>query len=243
MKKKNIAIFIIMFLGLIAVSNIITAQAATTTTDTALEQLTGKTSTTSSSSDSTISFSFLNPIGATTVAAVLKSLLTNLQSVVITIAIIFIVIGGLMYMMSGGSEKTITRAKSCVAGAVIGLAIVLAAPIFLNEVIAIFGGSSGIGSTGSSVRLKTVVEKILDLLLSVLGIIAIISLVVGGGMYLTSYGDEDRIKTAKKIVTYAIIGIVISLSALVIVSEVGSILGGTTSSSTSSTSISSLLGF
>jgi hypothetical protein len=170
---------------------------------------------------------FKNPISSNTVTEVLAKLITNLKSVVIAIAIIFIIIGGLMYMMSGGNEKTITRAKACVAGAVIGLAIVLAAPIFLKEILTIFGGS-GINTSeipSTTLTLAGVAGKVLDLLLSILGIVAIISLVVGGGMYLTSYGDEKRIGTAKSIVTYAIIGIVIALAALVIVQQVGNLLG------------------
>jgi len=194
----------------------------------------------SASSGSTTSINFSNPINATSLTQVLNNLLTNLKSVVIIVAIIFIVIGGLMYMMSGGNEKTITRAKSCVAGAIIGLAIVLAAPIFLREILTIFGGSftsSGLNTSGltGSLMLKDVATKILNLLLSVLGIIAIISLVIGGGMYLTAYGDEKKIETAKKIVTYAIIGITISLASIVIVREVGNLLGESVSGGSSTT--------
>lgn len=68
--------------------------------------------------------------------------------------------------------------------------------------------------------------NILNLLLSIFGIIAIISLVVGGGMYLTAYGDEKRIETGKKIIVYAIIGIVVALSAVVIINEISSLISG-----------------
>jgi hypothetical protein len=49
-------------------------------------------------------------------------------------------------------------------------------------------------------------------------------LIVGGIMYLTSAGDDDRISTAKKIVTYSIIGIFISLASLVIVRQIANLL-------------------
>lgn len=220
MNKKNIsAVIVFVILNLFLASGLVRA-------DNDAETLTGKTTSTSSGSSTTISFS--NPLNYSSVSQVLTSLLSNLKSVVIVIAIIFIVLGGLMYMLSGGNEKTITRAKACVGGAIIGLAIVLAAPIFLNEIIAIFGGSSEF-STGSSTRLKTVAENVLTALLSGLGIIAIISLVFGGQQYLTSFGDEKKIEVAKKTVTYAIIGIIIALAALVIVRQVGMLLGVTVS--------------
>jgi hypothetical protein len=49
-------------------------------------------------------------------------------------------------------------------------------------------------------------------------------LVVGGLMYITAAGDEGRVETGKKIVTYAVIGIAVALSALVIVTQVAKLL-------------------
>jgi type IV secretory pathway VirB2 component (pilin) len=179
----------------------------------------------STSGTSTSTVEFPNPTGFTLVTQLLNKLLESLRGVVAVIAIIFIVLGGIMYMLSGGSEKMITRAKLCWTGAVIGLAIVLAAPSFLTEIINILGGSSGIESPGGPTLLE-IGTRVLTFLLSILGIIAIISLVVGGGMYLTAYGDEKRIETGKKIVTYSIIGIIISLSAVVILNEVMRLITG-----------------
>jgi hypothetical protein len=173
---------------------------------------------------------FKNPISAGSVSALLTDILNNLKGVILTLAIVFLMIGGIMYLISGGNEKMITRAKACITGAIIGLVLALGAPIFLNEIIKIFGGTSGSTALNTSQlsgypSLKDVLEKILNLLLSILGTLAMISLVIGGGMYLTTYGDEERIKLAKKIITYSIIGIVVSLSALIIVKQIGTLLG------------------
>jgi len=131
-------------------------------------------------------------------------------------------------MLSAGSEKMITRAKMCWTGAVIGLAIVLAAPSFLKEIMTILGATVATNGevTESTLTLLQIATNVLNLLLSIFGIIAIISLVVGGGMYLTSYGDEKRIETGKKIATYSIIGIVIALSAVVIINEINRLITG-----------------
>jgi len=194
-----------------------------------LKQYSNSGSSNSNNSGGNTSTKFDNPVGVSTVKEVLQKLLTNLQSIIAFIAVIFIIIGGILYMTSAGDEKRITRAKACWTGAVIGLAIALAAPSFLTEILNILGKGQGSsvdtsGLTGPS--LKTIVTNILNLLLSVVGIIAIISLVAGGGMYMTAYGDEKRIDTAKKIVTYSVIGIVVALGALVIVKQVNSLLAG-----------------
>jgi hypothetical protein len=173
--------------------------------------------------------SFPNPINATSAAQLLGNILTALQSVVAVISIIFIVIGGIMYMTASGSEKGVDRAKAIISGALIGLAIVLAAPTFLKELMTILGNNSGSDPTAvvsQAQTLQQIATKVLTFLLSIVGILAIIALVIGGSMYLTAYGDEDRIEKGKKILTGALIGIAVSFAALLLVQQVKTLIGG-----------------
>ncbi|HRY82439.1 MAG TPA: TrbC/VirB2 family protein [Candidatus Moranbacteria bacterium] len=167
---------------------------------------------------------FANPLQINSVQELLTSLMSKLRGIIVIIAVIFMIIGGIMYMSSAGNEKMVTRAKQTWTGAVVGLAIALAAPAFLNEILAILQAGPDVAGTGSTLTIKMIAVNVLNFLLSIFGIIAIISLVIGGGMYLTAYGDEKRIDTAKKIITYAIIGIVVALSALVVVRQISSLI-------------------
>lgn len=177
-------------------------------------------------SASAAEYKFVNPIAANSLEELLANFLSALRGVVVTVAIIFIVIGGILYMTSGGDDKRLTQAKNCWTGAVIGLAIVLAAPAFLQEVISIVGGTNGVDtSQASGPTLLQIAKNVLKFLLSIVGIIAIISLVIGGGMYLASAGDEGRIETGKKIVQFAIVGIIIALGSLVIVNQIATLIG------------------
>jgi len=172
--------------------------------------------------------SFENPLKYDSISAFLTAFLENLQGIVATIAVIFIVIGGIMYMLSAGDPKMITRAKDTIFAAIIGLAIVLAAPTFLKEVRTILGAtssSSGDQSIDSAMSLLDIADNVLTFLLSIVGILAIISIVIGAIMYLTAYGDEDKAKTGKKIITYSLIGIAVALVALILVQQVGTLLG------------------
>jgi len=45
-------------------------------------------------------------------------------------------------------------------------------------------------------------------------------------MYMTAYGDEKRIETAKKMGTYAIIGIIVALGSLVAVEQIKILITG-----------------
>ena len=171
---------------------------------------------------------FVNPLGPTDVASLLNGILNNLMGVIAVIAVIFIVIGGIMYMMSGGNEAMVTRAKKTWTGAVIGLAIALAAPTFLKEIQVILH-SSGTGGNAqnwvdNALTIKQIAINVLNLLLSLVGIGGIIAMVIGGGMYLTAYGDERKIDSAKEIIKYAIIGIVVALASLVIIRQIDRLL-------------------
>lgn len=186
-----------------------------------------RSNTASTPSSSTITFP--NPVAFTTVSGFLNSVLGSLMGIIAIVAVIFIILGGVMYVISAGNEEMVTRAKKTWTGAIIGLAIALAAPTFLKEIQNLLGGSGPSGDAqawiSGALTIKQIAERVLTLLLSVIGILGIISLIIGGGMYMSAYGDEKRIDTAKRIITYAIIGIVVALAALVIVRQVMNILG------------------
>jgi hypothetical protein len=119
----------------------------------------------------------------------------------------------------------VETAKATIGGAVIGLAIIFAAPAFLKEILTILGGSDNSGLLGNAPTLKAIAERILNLLLSIVGILGIIGLIIGGGFYLTAYGDEDRIKKGKDVVTASLIGIIIAAASLIIVRQIAVLLG------------------
>ncbi|HLM84348.1 MAG TPA: pilin [Candidatus Bathyarchaeia archaeon] len=167
----------------------------------------------------TSSGSFINPIGPTTIEGVLGNIMSYLQKIAGTIAVIFIIIGGIMYMVTGGSKDT-ERAKKTVIFAIVGLAIVLAAPLFYQEIKAVLSGNN----PGSA--LQQILLNILKLLLAIVGFLAIIMMVVGAIWMLTAVGDDDRYELGKKTAGYAILGLVIALSALIIANQVTSLIGG-----------------
>jgi len=177
---------------------------------------------------------FVNPIRFSSVSEVVGALLSNLRGIIATIAILFIVIGGVMYILSAGDEKMITKAKATITSAMIGLAIALAAPTFLLEIQRILGGSSATNSDAlnGALTLKDIIMRTMNLLLSIAGILAMISLVVGGITYMggfsTAIGSGDNkknVETGKKIITNSLIGIAIVMAALVIVRQISSVMG------------------
>lgn len=75
----------------------------------------------------------------------------------------------------------------------------------------------GQAATGQDGDLKAFILNITNLLLFVLGAIAVIVIIIGGIKYTTSDGDSAKIKSAKDTILYAIVGIVVALLAYAIV--------------------------
>jgi hypothetical protein len=167
-----------------------------------------------------------NPLDFDTVEGLLNSILGFLQGIIAILSLIMIVIGSLIYMTAAGDDKKLGTGKMIITASLVGLALALAAPSFLKQIGEILGwGTTDSSDVAGAKTILEILQTALNFLLSVVGIIAIIMLVVGGLMYLLSAGDEDRMKTGKTIVIYSLIGIAVALSALVLVTQVVRLFG------------------
>lgn len=80
------------------------------------------------------------------------------------------------------------------------------------------------GGICSSNSLTDLLIKVITLLLTVAGIIAVLMLIVGGFWYITSAGNEEQSEKGKKAITNAIIGVIVVLLSYAIVSALGSLI-------------------
>ena len=65
--------------------------------------------------------------------------------------------------------------------------------------------------------IATVLFRIISFLLEIFGFVVILMLVFSGALYLTAGGSQARVEAAKKSFSWAVIGVVIGLGALVLV--------------------------
>ncbi|MEK7538199.1 MAG: hypothetical protein AAB619_04485 [Patescibacteria group bacterium] len=75
------------------------------------------------------------------------------------------------------------------------------------------GGSIGLGNAD----LKQTVINILNLALGLLALVAVVMIIVGGFTWLTASGNEEKVDKAKKIISAAVIGLIIVLLAWAVV--------------------------
>ena len=74
--------------------------------------------------------------------------------------------------------------------------------------------------SGGATDIKDLVLKILKFALSFLGIVAVIMVIYGGFLYVTAAGDDDKVGTGKKIITYSIVGIIIIMISFALINTV-----------------------
>ena len=84
--------------------------------------------------------------------------------------------------------------------------------------------AKGIDSTVGGVTVDKIFENIIKTILYYSITIALLAVVVGGVMYIISLGDESKTARAKKIILYAILGVIIGGAAFAIVLTLESIL-------------------
>jgi len=75
-----------------------------------------------------------------------------------------------------------------------------------------FGAQTGLG--GGDIRV--IIGRIIQVFLGLLGVVALILIVYGGFLWMTSGGNEEQIARAKRTLTQAVIGLIIILSAFAI---------------------------
>ena len=82
------------------------------------------------------------------------------------------------------------------------------------------GLDSTTSNPSSQKNLDGGLKQIVNVLLFVIGAIAVIMIVVGGLRYVISGGDSSQVKAAKDKILYAVIGLVVALLAYAIVNFV-----------------------
>ncbi len=73
-------------------------------------------------------------------------------------------------------------------------------------------------------RLFDVITAFMMWILGLIGVIAIIAFAIAGILYLTSVGDQEQIDRAKKTMRYAVYGIILALSGVVILTAIEKML-------------------
>ncbi|HAC56370.1 TPA: hypothetical protein DCF80_02620 [Candidatus Saccharibacteria bacterium] len=79
-------------------------------------------------------------------------------------------------------------------------------------------GGNQAGNTGAD--FSKLLEDVINILLFIIGAVAVIMIIVGGIRYTTSGGDQASVTSAKNTILYSIVGLVVAIMAYAIVNWV-----------------------
>ncbi len=161
------------------------------------------------------------------IAEILIDILNAALSLIFLIVLGFLVYGGYYWMVSGGNEEKVRKARQILTASLIGLLIVLSA----LSIVTFITGAIGVDlsdPTGSSLTDKPITEILNNILTAVLGLVffvALATMVYGGIRWMTSGGNEDTISEAKRTVIASAIGLIIIMISYAVVNFITSTVG------------------
>src|SRR3989338_1559854 len=100
------------------------------------------------------------------------------------------------------------------------ISLIMLAVLLLPVVaVAQINTSGNLGTTFGlgTANLQSTVIRIIQWVLGLLGLIAVVMILIGGFQWMTAGGNEEKVASAKKIISAAVIGFVVVLLAWAIV--------------------------
>ena len=84
------------------------------------------------------------------------------------------------------------------------------------------GGVSDVvnGSNLPTVEASSIVQRVINIILYVVGVLSVVMIIIGGIRYTASAGDQAAVTKAKNTILYGIVGLVIALLAYAIINFV-----------------------
>ena len=122
--------------------------------------------------------------------------------------------------MAQKTMKLINQKEIAIKSAIVGVLAVLSSMfLFINNAFA-DGWAMGTKPTGVPESFDNAVLNLTNWILGFVAMIAVLAIVWGGVMYIASAGDETKATTGKRVVTYALIGLVIAGIAYALVNVI-----------------------
>ena len=126
--------------------------------------------------------------------------------------------------MKGGDNRPMRQLKKFAPLGLAALGVFVMTRASLAVGAGEWGDTFGFTSTDLQAALITAIQWILGLL----GLVAVIMIIYGGFMWMTAGGNDDRVGSAKKILSAAVIGLIIVLLSWAIISFAINVFSNTT---------------
>lgn len=151
------------------------------------------------------------------------NLIDDLLRVAGFLAVVFVLYGGIRYIVSQGEPQNTSDAQGTILNALVGLVIAgIAASVvsFLSDQLGSNLTSAGNYQVPNVQANGGTVSIILNIILSIVGAVSVIMVMIGGWQYMTSRGESQQTAKAKNTILYAVIGLAVCAMAFILVNYV-----------------------
>lgn len=177
----------------------------------------------------------LNPVGtggnisATSAIQPLVDFIVNLMVGIIgTVFVLVIIISGVQISASAGNEDVVKKGKENIFKAVTGMVLLISFRAIFELTTRVFSGvdpniifaNDSANSPFAAGGIPRLLQNAIGIASMVAGVVSVVFIIVGAIQYIGSGGGDGLVK-AKKTITYAVAGLVISILAYTIVSFIG----------------------
>ena len=174
-------------------------------------------------------FSVPNPLGSKTIFDLIQRLINSLIIISVPIASILIIYSGILYMTSAGTDR-IKKATSALVWTIAGFGLLLISSGIIDAVKDILGVTTDKGTdaispivSGGPKTFQDILNIFIDLankFFTFAIIIASVMIIVSGISFMTARDDATKAATSRKMLIYAIIGVVVAIASTFIIQVV-----------------------
>lgn len=140
---------------------------------------------------------------------------------------IMILYGGFKFITSSGDSAAVEGARKTITNASIGLIISITSVAIVNLILGLLSGTTTVAQIRSvdgsvetvNVPITTAADILkngLNIFYYLVGAIAVIMIIKAGFTYITSGGDSANVTKAKNTILYAVIGLIVVITAFAI---------------------------
>jgi len=101
--------------------------------------------------------------------------------------------------------------------------VILAAPMIIDELYFIVTGQQ---KNWSELSASQILMRAINFLLAIVGIIFLISMLIGGIWFFAAGADESKVELGKKTLRNSVIGLVVALAAMIVIRQLDRIITG-----------------
>ena len=121
-------------------------------------------------------------------------------------------------------KKIVSKVKSLlVIGSFTSLSIFLMSslPVVASSKDQILNGYNDAGgNTASVTSMSSVIGKVINTMLFIVGVLAVAMIIYSGIRYITAHGDKSQVESAKNTLIYSVVGLIVAILAYAIVNWV-----------------------